>query len=118
MHAFRMMVQLATGLDKVLLLRYPVGDTTSSASGVQDTEQEMGKGLSLRLHESLYEETNRVVRRLHIPRNAYISQAIASYNRLHERRDLARRLREESRLVHAESRTVLAEFERLPDSLP
>lgn len=73
------------------------------------------KGISLKLDESVYAGTERLVRRLRLSRNAYITQAIAHYNQVQQRRLLAQRLREESRLVRVESQAVLEEFERLPE---
>jgi hypothetical protein len=78
----------------------------------------MVKGISLKLDETLYTSTQRLLKELRLSRNAYIKQAVAHYNQLHERRLLAQRLREESRLVQAESQAVLSEFERLPERLP
>ena len=76
----------------------------------------MTQGVSLKLNETVYEATNRLRKSLGLSRNAYITKAILYYNRLHERRSLAQRLREESRLVRHESKAVLEEFERLPEN--
>ena len=75
------------------------------------------KGVSLKLDEGVYEGTERLVRRLKLSRNAYLNQAVGYYNRLQERHLFAQRLQAESRLVQAESRAVLREFERLPEEL-
>lgn len=76
----------------------------------------MTRGVSLKLKETVYETTNRLRKSLGLSRNAYITKAILYYNRLHERRSLAQRLREESLLVRDESKVVLEEFERLPEN--
>ena len=78
----------------------------------------MGKAISIRLDGGVHKAAERLVHQLGLSRNAYINQAIAHYNRWQEQRLLAHRLRQESRLVQGESKTVLEEFERLPEELP
>lgn len=78
----------------------------------------MAKAISVKLEEGVYETAQRLVHQLGTSRNAYINQAIAHYNGWQERRALARRLRQESRLLQGESKAVLEEFERLPEELP
>jgi len=57
-----------------------------------------------------------VAHRLKRPRNAYINEAVAHFNRLHRRRLLGEVLARESAAVRDESLRVLAEFERIEDA--
>ena len=73
------------------------------------------KTLSLKLDDTVFQETELVVTKLKKPRNRYINEALLYYNRLQRKRLLAKKLYEESKLIRAESLTVLAEFENLDD---
>ncbi len=73
------------------------------------------KTLSLKLDDTVFQETEKVVTKLKKPRNRYINEALLYYNRLQRKRLLARKLDAESKLVHAESLKVLAEFDNLDD---
>jgi predicted transcriptional regulator len=78
----------------------------------------MSKALSVKLRDDVFARAEAVRKRRRVPRNAYLNDAVALYNRLWERRDLAKILARESRLVAAESMAVLHEFERLEDEIP
>lgn len=73
------------------------------------------KTLSLKLDDTVFQETEQVVTKLKKPRNRYINEALLYYNRLQRKRLLAKKLEVESKLVQAESLKVLAEFENLDD---
>ena len=73
------------------------------------------KTLSLKLDDSVFQETEQVVTKLRKPRNRYINEALSFYNRLHKKRLLAKKLQTESLLVRAESMKVLSEFENLEE---
>jgi len=73
------------------------------------------KTLSLKLDDTVFQETEVVVSKLNKPRNRYINEALQYYNRLQKKRLLAKKLDAESKLVHEESLKVLAEFENLED---
>jgi transposase-like protein len=78
----------------------------------------MTKVLSLKLKDSVFKNTETVVKELNIPRNTYINNAIELFNRLNQRKTLRKKLADESRLVRDESLTVLEEMESLEDPLP
>ena len=78
----------------------------------------MTKVLSLKLKDSLFKNTETVVKELKIPRNTYINNAIELFNRLNQRKALRKKLADESRLVRDESLAVLEEMESLEDTLP
>jgi predicted transcriptional regulator len=78
----------------------------------------MSKNLSLKLQDEIFEETERVLRKVKRPRNAYINEAIHFYNKLFARRMLKAQLLKESAMVAKDSMAVLEEFEKFEDSLP
>jgi len=78
----------------------------------------MSKNLSLKLQDEVFEETERVLRRVKRPRNAYINEAIHFYNKLIARRLLKNKLVRESDIVAADSMAVLEEFEKFEEGLP
>lgn len=71
------------------------------------------KNLSLKLKDNIFNEAERVVKKIKVPRNSYFNRAIDFYNRLHKRNSLKKELHKESELVAAESMNVLKEFETL-----
>ena len=78
----------------------------------------MSKNLSLKLQDEVFEETERVLRKVKRPRNAYINEAIHFYNKLIARRLLKNKLVRESDIVAADSMAVLEEFEKIEEALP
>ena len=73
------------------------------------------KNLSLKLEDSIFAETEKIVMKVKKNRNRYINEAIEFYNKLHRRKLLSNQLSKESKLVSHESMKVLAEFEQLID---
>ena len=71
------------------------------------------KIVSLKIDDSIFGETEKILASLKKSRNRYINEAIDSYNRIHQRMMLEERLRKESGLVRADSLMVLNEFENL-----
>ncbi len=76
------------------------------------------KVLSLKLRGEVFEEVERVVRAIHIPRNTYINQALDFYTKLSKRKLLKQQLQKESKIVRLNSLRILKEFERFEDDLP
>src|SRR5258708_6744550 len=73
------------------------------------------KNLSLKLEDSIFQETEKIVAKVKKNRNRYINEAIEFYNRLHKRRLLSKQLSKESKIVSKDSLEILAEFEKLND---
>lgn len=69
------------------------------------------KNISLKIDDSIFRETEKILSRIKKPRNRYINEAIEYYNRLQRRLFLEKRLKIESELVKDDSMTVLKEFE-------
>ncbi|MCK9559672.1 MAG: hypothetical protein PHC43_02365 [Candidatus Marinimicrobia bacterium] len=69
------------------------------------------KTISLKIEESIFGETEKIVASLKKPRNRYINEALDYYNALQKRRLLEYRLKIESSLVKEDSMAVLKDFE-------
>lgn len=75
------------------------------------------KTLSLKLDDTIFEETEKVVAELNLARNRYINEALNLYNQFNKRRVLRKKLNNESKLVTQSSAEILAEFEKLVDEI-
>ena len=73
------------------------------------------KTISLKIDDSIFGETERLLALIKKPRNRYINEALDNYNRLHKRLLIEKKLMKESRLVEDDSMAVLKEFELLDD---
>ena len=71
------------------------------------------KTVSLKIDDSIFRETEKILSRMKKPRNRYINEAIDYYNRLQRRLMIERRLKKESDLVKSDSISVLKEFEEI-----
>jgi len=75
----------------------------------------MAKLLSVKLQDTIFEETESILKDVSKTRNSYINEAVDFYNRLHQRSQLRKILQKESSLVATSSLEVLREFEALDD---
>jgi len=73
------------------------------------------KTLSLKIDDSIFGETEKILSQMKKPRNRYINEAIDYYNKFQKRIILEKKLSQESELVKADSMFVLKEFEELGD---
>lgn len=71
------------------------------------------KTVSLKIDDSIFVETEKILSRISIPRNRYINEAIEYYNKVQKRQILEKRLKAESELVKNESMNILKEFEKI-----
>ncbi len=71
------------------------------------------KTVSLKIDDSIFGETEKILARMKKPRNRYINEAIDYYNRLQRRLMIEKRLKKESDLVKSDSMSVLKEFEEV-----
>jgi|GEM_PF-1037569 len=78
----------------------------------------MSKAISLKINDSVFKETEEMVKKMHMPRNLYINEAINHYNRLVKRSLLKKQYSEESRLLHTESLIVNRDLSQIDDGLP
>jgi hypothetical protein len=75
----------------------------------------MAKALSLKLDEPTYLAAEKIRKRLKVPRNTYLRQAISHYNALYSRKLLEREYRKASRRLGASHLEYLKETELLED---
>jgi predicted transcriptional regulator len=73
------------------------------------------KTLSLKLDDSIFQETEELLEKMKTSRNRYINDAVEFYNKIQKRKMLEKILAKESGLLREESMKVLAEFEILED---
>ncbi len=71
------------------------------------------KNISLKLDDSVFGETEKILSKIKKPRNRYINEALEFYNRFQKRLILERRLKKESYLVKSDSLNILKEFENI-----
>ncbi len=71
------------------------------------------KTVSLKIDDSIFGETEKILSKLKKPRNRYINEAIDYYNRLQKRLLIEKKLKNESQLVKSDSISVLKEFEEI-----
>jgi hypothetical protein len=71
------------------------------------------KIVSLKIDDSIFVETEKILSSVSIPRNRYINEAIDYYNKVQKRQLLEKRLKAESSLVKKDSMRVLNDFEKI-----
>ncbi|MCD6566716.1 MAG: hypothetical protein J7K53_12330 [Bacteroidales bacterium] len=71
------------------------------------------KNVSLKIDDSIFRETEKILSRIKKPRNRYINEALNYYNRLQRRLILEKKLKKESELVKKDSMSVLKDFEEI-----
>jgi len=71
------------------------------------------KTVSLKIDDSIFGETEKILSKIKKPRNRYINDAIDYYNRLQKRAILEKKLKKESDLVKTDSMAVLKDFEEI-----
>ena len=71
------------------------------------------KTVSLKIDDSIFGETEKILSTIKKPRNRYINEAIDDYNRFQRRLILEKRLKKESELVKMDSMSILNEFEEI-----
>jgi len=71
------------------------------------------KNLSLKMDDSVFQETEKILTKVRKNRNRYINEAVQFYNLVQRRSLLSKQLKKESKLVREESMKILAEFESL-----
>ncbi|NHM08349.1 hypothetical protein G4D82_14060 [Flavobacterium sp. CYK-4] len=71
------------------------------------------KTVSLKLDDTVFGETEKILSDISIPRNRYINEAIKFYNKIQKKKLLEKQLRVESEMVKKESINVLKEFESI-----
>jgi hypothetical protein len=71
------------------------------------------KIVSLKIDDSIFGETEKILARIKKPRNRYINEAIEFYNKFHSKQILEKKLKKESEIVKSDSMSVLKDFEEI-----
>ena len=71
------------------------------------------KTVSLKIDDSIFGETEKILSKIKKPRNRYINEAIEYYNKLKRRAIIEKKLKKESDLVKTDSMDVLKDFEEI-----
>lgn len=71
------------------------------------------KTVSLKIDDSIFSETEKILAKIKQPRNRYINEAIEFYNKIQSKRLIEKKLKMESDLVKADSMSVLKELEEI-----
>ena len=71
------------------------------------------KTVSLKIDDSIFGETEKILATIRIPRNRYINEALEHYNKVKKRQILEIRMKVESELVKEDSMNILTEFEKI-----
>ncbi len=71
------------------------------------------KTVSLKIDDSIFCETEKILERIKKPRNRYINEALEFYNKIQRKKFLEKKLRKESAIVKSDSMSVLNEFEEI-----
>lgn len=71
------------------------------------------KTVSLKIDDSIFGETEKILSRIKKPRNRYINEALDYYNKVQRKKILEKKLRKESELVKSDSMSVLKDFEEI-----
>ena len=69
--------------------------------------------ISLKIDESIFDETEKILLESKKPRNRYINEALSYYNKIQKRLVLEKTLKKESKAVSKSSMEVLKEFENI-----
>jgi len=71
------------------------------------------KTVSLKIDDSIFGETESILKKIDKPRNRYINEALDFYNKFQRKLLLEKMLRKESAIVKEDSVSVLNDFEAI-----
>lgn len=77
----------------------------------------LSKIITLKLEEDIFHEAEDLAKKMDIPLNTYINQAVAFYTRLYKRGILKKEYKKASLAVMANSMKVLKEFEAFTEDM-
>ncbi len=75
------------------------------------------KTISLKIDDSIFDETETILSKIKNSRNRYINEALAYYNQVQKKNILEKKLTIESKLVSEDSLSVLKEFEDIIENI-
>ena len=67
------------------------------------------------MDEKIFRDAEALIKKIKVPRNAYINHAVAFYTRCQKRRLVKMQLRKDVDLLNADTREVINSFELLDD---
>ncbi len=67
------------------------------------------------MEDRIFEETGHVLKKIHLPRNAYINQAVDFYNRCQKRLLTKKKLQKDVQVLKDDTRKFIKSFELLED---
>lgn len=76
------------------------------------------KTISLKIEESIFQDTEEILKKKKKPRNRYINEALDFYNKSQKREILREQFRISSMLVREDNMEIIKEFEALEDEIP
>jgi hypothetical protein len=71
------------------------------------------KTLSLKLDDSIFGETEKILTKIQKSRNKYINEAVEFYNKYQRNKLIEEILKYESKMTQEDSLTILKEFEKM-----
>ena len=71
------------------------------------------KTLSLKLDDSIFGETEKILTKIKKSRNKYINEAVEFYNKYQRNKLIEEILKYESKMTQEDSLTILKEFEKI-----
>lgn len=77
----------------------------------------MSKAVPLKLSDKLFDETQNIIKKIHVSRNSYVNEAIKYYNRVMKRKLLKEQYSKESALVGKHSLKINNEFQEIEDDI-
>ena len=78
-----------------------------------DMKNKPMKTVSLKIEDSTFGDTEKILSHIRISRNRYINEALEFYNKLQKRKILEKQLEGESAIVRKDSMNVLKDFEKI-----
>ena len=67
------------------------------------------------MDEQIFSETEYLLKKIHMPRNAYINRAVNFYNHCYRKNLIKKDLRADVRLLEEDTKAFLKDFELLED---
>ncbi len=77
----------------------------------------MSKAVPLKVNDQVFDETQEILKKIHVSRNSYVNEAIKCYNRVMKRKLLKKQYAKESALVSKHSLEINKEFQEIEDEI-
>ena len=77
----------------------------------------MSKAVALKVNNQVFDETEEILKKIHVSRNSYVNEAIKYYNRMMKRKLLKEQYAKESAIVGKHSMEVNKECQEIDDEI-